>query len=286
MPIPTTMNFAEKFQYLLQRLIPDYGVAEGKIITNMVLENISRQRSNENLQTTVEPEAEIKINQFLAQLLNHRPVQYVLNEAWFQNMKFYVDENVLIPRPETEELIEWIAAEEKGHAETILDIGSGSGCIPISLAKKLPRAILHSCDISEEALLVAQKNARDLNAGINWHHIDFLQSQHWHQLPVPDIIVSNPPYIPQIGAMQMDPHVVDYEPAIALFVPNENALVFYAAIAKFAQLHTKTGSRIFVEIHEDLADAVTTCFEKGGLLNIEVNQDMQGKDRMVRAVRP
>ncbi|ULQ52927.1 peptide chain release factor N(5)-glutamine methyltransferase [Flavihumibacter fluvii] len=281
------MTIAEKFHLLHKRLIPDYGEREGFIIANMVLEKISHSRSNEKLTTNLLPDEEITINHYLAQLLNHRPVQYVLNEAWFQEMKFYVDENVLIPRPETEELVEWIVKEEKNNPTlTVLDIGSGSGCIPISLSKKLPQAVIHSCDISAEALLVAKKNANNLAASVTWHNIDFLQESSWNTLPVPDIIVSNPPYIPQIGSMQMDPHVVDYEPAIALFVPNENALVFYIAIAKFAMKNCLPGTRIYVEIHEELADAVKGCFIKGGLIKTEVRQDMQDKDRMVKAVRP
>jgi release factor glutamine methyltransferase len=281
------MTIAEKFHYLHERLLPDYGEREAFLIASMVLEKITGNRSNEKSGIELTIDQEILINQYAAQLLNHRPIQYVLNEAWFQNMKFYVDENVLIPRPETEELVEWIVKEHKNNSRTtILDIGSGSGCIPISLAKKLPGAAIHSCDISAEALLVAQKNALELNATITWHNIDFLLEKNWPSLPVQNIIVSNPPYIPQIGRLQMDPHVVDYEPAVALFVPDENALVFYIAIAKYTMQYCIPGTTIYVEIHEDLADAVRTVFLKAGLVQIEIRRDMQDHERMVKAIKP
>lgn len=281
------MTIAEKFRILQSRLTPVYGDREAEIIANMALEKITGNSSNHSIGSVLTMNQELMANHFLAQLLNHRPIQYVLNESWFQNMKFYVDENVLIPRPETEELVEWIVSDQKNKPDiTILDIGSGSGCIPISLAKKLPLATIHSCDISEEALLVAQKNALDLYTTIAWHKTDFLQEQNWITLPIPDIIVSNPPYIPQIGRLQMDPHVVDYEPAVALFVPDENALVFYAAIAKYAMHYCNAKSAIYVEIHEDLADAVRTVFTKAGMINIEIRNDMQGRERMVKAIRP
>ncbi len=281
------MTTAEKFRSLQLSLTPDYGEREAFIITNMALEKITGKRNNESNDLLLSMDEEIMANHFLAQLLNHRPIQYVLNEAWFQNMKFYVDENVLIPRPETEELVEWIVKDQKNKAAfTILDIGSGSGCIPVSLAKKLPQAAIHSCDISAEALLVAQKNAYEMNAAVSWHHTDFLQEKNWTTLPIPDVIVSNPPYIPQIGRLQMDPHVVDYEPAVALFVPDENALVFYTAIAKYAMQYCAATTSIYVEIHEELADAVRAVFVKAGLTNIEIRNDMQDRERMVKAIRP
>jgi release factor glutamine methyltransferase len=278
---------AEKFRSLQLSLTPDYGEKEAFIITNMALEKITGKRNNETNDLLLSMDEEIMANHFLAQLLNHRPIQYVLNEAWFQNMKFYVDENVLIPRPETEELVEWIVKDQKNKAAfTILDIGSGSGCIPVSLAKKLPQAAIHSCDISAEALLVAQKNAYEMNAAVSWHHTDFLQEKNWTTLPTPDVIVSNPPYIPQIGRLQMDPHVVDYEPAVALFVPDENALIFYTAIAKYAMQYCAATTTIYVEIHEELADSVRAVFVKAGLTNIEIRNDMQDRERMVKAIRP
>ncbi|MBZ5857227.1 peptide chain release factor N(5)-glutamine methyltransferase [Flavihumibacter profundi] len=281
------MTIAEKFHFLQGKLVADYGEREAFIIANMVMEKITGMRNNESLGSSLQAEQEIRINQFLNQLLDHRPVQYVLNEAWFQGMKFFVDERVLIPRPETEELVEWIVKEEKGHpAITVLDIGSGSGCIPISLAKKLPMATIHSCDISEGALEVAALNAKALGTNIHWHHIDFLQEQDRASLPRPNIIVSNPPYIPQSGRNEMDQHVVKYEPGIALFVPDENALVFYAAIAKFATGYAAPGARLYVEIHENLGEQVRQCFSKAGLTRIETRKDMQDKERMIRAIKP
>jgi release factor glutamine methyltransferase len=211
-----------------------------------------------------------------------------LQEAWFQEMPFYVDERVLIPRPETEELVEWIVNDHKKLSQpfTLLDIGSGSGCIPISLAKKLPRSIVHSCDISIGALEVSRKNAIALEADVQWHLADFLNRSQWDCLPSAEVIVSNPPYIPQNGKSGMDKHVVEFEPAIALFVPDNNPLVFYEAIAAFANINARAGAEIYVEIHENLAPEVVAVFAAASLTEIVVRQDMQGKERMIRAVRP
>ncbi|WP_281384578.1 peptide chain release factor N(5)-glutamine methyltransferase [Flavihumibacter stibioxidans] len=272
---------------ITKELLPIYGPTEASIIAEMVLEKLTGQNSMTQRHLKAEnlsSQQQLQLEEYLQQLLNHRPIQYVLNEAWFQNMPFFVDERVLIPRPETEELVEWVVQEEKNQAGiTLLDIGSGSGCIPISLAKKLPKATIHSCDISPDALTVAQKNAATLNALVQWHQLDFLNPNHWRLLPAPDIIISNPPYIPASGAKEMSKHVADYEPGIALFVPDDNALVFYQAIADFCVHHGQPGARIYVEIHKDMARNVCDCFEKAGLTTIEVRRDMQGLERMVKA---
>ncbi|KIC89347.1 peptide chain release factor N(5)-glutamine methyltransferase [Flavihumibacter sp. ZG627] len=282
------MSILQVRQSIIEQLTPLYGNREAMLIADMLLEKIADlpKRALLNLKTAdLSPENQIALNAMLSQLLRHRPIQYVLGEAWFQNMRFYVDERVLIPRPETEELVEWVVREEKsGLSTTILDIGSGSGCIPLSIAKKLPNAVIHSCDISMGALEVARKNASDLGLKVNWHHIDFLQEAEWLKLPKADVLVSNPPYIPQSGRSEMATHVVDYEPSMALFVPDEDPMVFYEAIARFARLHTSPGARIYVEIHEDLAENVRECFLRSGLRKIETRKDMQGKERMIRAI--
>lgn len=272
---------------ILQELSPIYGHSEASAMAGMLLEKItglSMLATRHVRGEILSPHQQLQLEEYLQQLLNYRPIQYVLNEAWFQNMPFFVDERVLIPRPETEELVEWVVQKEKNQEGiTLLDIGSGSGCIPISLAKKLPKASIHSCDISPDALTVAQKNAATLHALVQWHQLDFLNLNNWHLLPAPDIIVSNPPYIPISGAKEMSKHVVDYEPGIALFVPDNNALLFYQAIADFCVHRGQPGARIYVEIHKDLAKNVCDCFKEAGLTAIEVRRDMQGLERMVKA---
>ncbi len=221
-------------------------------------------------------------------LLNHEPVQYILNEAWFCGMKFYVDKNVLIPRPETEELVEWIIAgnkNQKPKIKNILDIGTGSGCIAITLKNKIPEVEMLACDISNAALAIVRKNAVDLHVSIDLVQLDFLIPDHWKQLPSVDIIVSNPPYVPQKDKEQMQPNVLKYEPTDALFVPDDDVLIFYKAIADFGKEKLNTDGSIYVEIHENLGEAVTRLFQSKGYTT-ELRKDLQRKDRMVKAILP
>ena len=229
-------------------------------------------------------EEELLLHQYSERLLQHEPVQYVLNEAWFSNMKFYVDKNVLIPRPETEELVEWIISNCKFPVDElkILDIGSGSGCIPISLKKRIRKAEVWSFDISEGALTVAQKNAGDLGQEVNFIQLDFLDQHSWKKLPKFDIIVSNPPYIPEKDKQTMQPNVLEYEPATALFVPDNDALIFYKAIAEFGKTHLEKSGSVFMEIHESLGKEVAELFQQASY-STEIKKDMQEKDRMIKA---
>lgn len=275
--------------HIIRQLEPIYGNTEASYIADMMLEKLTGlpKQETRNLQAAnLSDKQQLQLEEMLVQLQQHRPVQYVINEAWFQEMPFYVDERVLIPRPETEELVEWVVKDFKTEtAPTILDIGSGSGCIPISLAKKLPTAEVHSCDISSAALSVAQLNAAHLQAIVQWHELDFLDERNWEQLPVPTCIVSNPPYIPKAGAAEMDAHVVKFEPGIALFVPDEDPYLFYKAIASFAKSRCQAGTLIYLEIHEALAAGVQQALQQKGIQTIEIRRDMQGKERMIKAIR-
>ncbi len=276
--------------HIIRQLSPLYGKEEAGIISELVLEKISGlQRQEARFITTdhLSDQQQVQLEEMLQQLLSHRPIQYVLNEAWFQEMPFFVDERVLIPRPETEELVEWVIQDYmEVVAPVILDIGSGSGCIPISLAKKLPTAEIHSCDLSSAALTVAQLNASRLNAIVHWKELDFLNESNWPMLATPTCMVSNPPYIPKQEADAMSQHVVAYEPAMALFVPNQDPYLFYEAIARFALQKAPSGSGIYLEIHEGHPLGVRQVLEHCGMKNIEIRKDMQGKDRMIKAIRP
>jgi release factor glutamine methyltransferase len=225
-----------------------------------------------------------KINQFLPRLLNHGPIQYILNECWFLGLKFYVDKNVLIPRPETEELGDWVIRNIKFPFKElkILDIGTGSGCIPVSLKRKLRKAEVWACDVSNDALTVAKRNADNLQADINFIQLDFLNEQERNKLPSFDIIVSNPPYIPQKDKETMQQNVLAHEPHTALFVSDNNPLVFYAAITDFATQHLNKDGSIYCEIHENLGKEVSEIFLQNNF-EVEIKKDMQGKDRMIKA---
>ncbi|MBL0153382.1 MAG: peptide chain release factor N(5)-glutamine methyltransferase [Chitinophagaceae bacterium] len=186
----------------------------------------------------------------------------------------------------TEELVEWVISHCKFPVDhlSILDIGTGSGCIPISLKRRIRKADVYGCDISQGALDVARQNAIQLGVAVDFLEINFLDNQQRELLPKADIIVSNPPYIPESNKADMSPNVLDFEPHTALFVPEEDPLLFYKAIASFGQTHLNERGMIFLEIHENLGEAVKETFKQSGF-QTEINNDMQGKERMVRCWR-
>ncbi len=227
-----------------------------------------------------------KLESFTSQLLQNRPVQYVLGECWFAGERLLVNENVLIPRPETEELANWVVTDlQQTNAKgfKLIDIGTGSGCIPLAVHKRIPGLTITAIDISAAALDVAQKNATAWNAGIQFKEIDFLQEENWKALPVFDVITSNPPYIRQSEEKEMAANVLAYEPAIALFVPDDDALLFYRKIARFGHSHLSGDGKIYVEINESLGPEVQAMFEKEGY-TAALQKDFFGKDRMLKAI--
>lgn len=265
-----------------------YEEREAATITDWVLEHVTGWKKIDRVVNKDHQLADsiiARLQEYTTRLQQHEPVQYVLQEAWFYGMPLYVDKNVLIPRPETEELVAWIIQEAKDQKPEIqiLDIGTGSGCIPVALKKQLPHAQVFACDVSEGALGVAQRNAVTQQAAISFIQLDFLQSSLWSQLPEVDILVSNPPYIPVQDKTTMHSNVLEYEPHLALFVPDHDALLFYRHIADFAISHLHARAIIFVEIHEDLGSAVCDLFTGKGLTQVELRKDMQGKARMVKA---
>lgn len=281
------MTTAEARKYLTGQLETIYDEGESTSIAELVLDNLTGKGNSERAsgkQTFLTSEQNIKLESILNLLLKHEPVQYVLNESWFGGLKFYVDKNVLIPRPETEELVEWIITNCKFPVDElkILDIGTGSGCIPISLKRRLKKAEVWSCDVSAEALAVAKQNAATLGTEVNFILFDFLNVQQRDQLPSFDIIVSNPPYVPEKDKDTMKPNVLQYEPAPALFVPDNDPLVFYKAIAEFGKEHLNTGGSIYCEIHEATGEEVVRLFNSYGFTT-ELKKDMQQKDRMVKS---
>ena len=282
------MTIQSAQQEVLVQLKLLYDNREAANIADWVMEHITGKKRIDRLMDKEAALSEIQLSRLpsiLAELATHKPIQYVLGEAWFAGMKFYVNEAVLIPRPETEELIEWTVKQslELGvWSLELIDIGTGSGCIPISLKKKLPQIAVTSIDISGEALKVARQNAATLNTEISFLQLDFLNEANWDQLPVFDIIVSNPPYIKQSEEANMSEHVLAFEPSLALFVPDEDALLFYRKIALFAKSHLSKRGSIFLEINEALGKEVVSLFETFGY-QTELRKDMQGRDRMIKA---
>lgn len=270
---------------LIQQLSLLYEAREAASITHLVLEHLTgmnktdrMMHKHQNLSATQEDQ----LIDIIAALMNHRPIQYVLGEAWFSGMKFLVNEHTLIPRPETEELIEWIKATANPEPQKILDIGTGSGCIPIALKKEFPLWQLSALDVSDDTLQVAQQNAASNNVWVDFICMDFLNETLWSGLPDYNIIVSNPPYIKKSEKESMSAHVVDHEPHIALFVPDEDALIFYKKIATFGLSHLKKQGKLFLEINQLLGKEVCELLEKQGYHTI-LRKDLHGNDRMIMA---
>jgi release factor glutamine methyltransferase len=280
------MTIQSAQQELRAQLKNIYEERETVNISDLVMEYLTGKKKTDRLlikQEELSADQFIKLSTLTKELLAHRPLQYVLGEAWFAGMRFYVNESVLIPRPETEELVDWIAdiiQNSKFKIQNILDVGTGSGCIPVALKKKLPGVSVTSVDVSKDALQVASQNAAALEADITLLNIDFLDEQSWTSLPVFDMIVSNPPYIKNSERSSMAKNVLDFEPAIALFVPDEDALLFYRKIAAFAKTHLLKNGSIFLEINEVLGKEVMELYQNAGY-TVELRKDLQGKERMV-----
>lgn len=282
------MTIQEAYKQIIFQLYSIYDDREAANITDMLIEYVTEFRKMDRLlnkNMILSQAQERSLLESTHELLRHKPVQYVLHEAWFMGMKFYVDEHVLIPRPETEELVEWILKEQKvkNKKVKILDIATGSGCIAIALQKKLPGAITEAMDISAPALQVAKKNAVNLNADVDFKEVDILDESSWETFGQYNIIVSNPPYIKKSESAAMRLNVLQYEPVIALFVPDDDALVFYKAIGQFAKQHLTPGGSLFMEINEAHAEELIQLFTEMNFENVTVEKDMQGKDRMICA---
>jgi release factor glutamine methyltransferase len=301
------MELRQAQRQLTTDLIPLYGSREAALIADWVMENLTGRKKLDRLTNPTEPLPEHLLRPYAvyrSELLAHRPVQYVLQESWFAGLRFYVDESVLIPRPETEELVQWAmetiapaAGGAASHSPTfpgspfhppifpgaVFDVGTGSGCIAITLARHFPALASHACDISAAALRVASRNAATLGARIAFHHLDFLDRPAWNSLPPIQWLISNPPYIPEAERSTLAPHVADSEPALALFVPDADPLVFYQALADFGAGQLLPGGAVLAETHEDRTSAVAAIFRAAGAIHVEIRKDLMGKDRMIRA---
>ena len=225
-----------------------------------------------------------KLTEIVGKLKNSEPIQYILGETDFFGLAFYVNGSVLIPRPETEELVQWVLESAENKPMKILDIGTGSGCIAVTLAKKLPSAEVHAWDISEDALEVARKNAERNGVKVIFVKRDMLLE------PVSDekfdIIVSNPPYVTEVEKTEMQENVLNFEPHLALFVPDDNALVFYEKIADFALTNLNKDGKLFFEINRAKGADIAHLLEEKGFTNIELRKDISGNERMVMAEPP
>ena len=218
-----------------------------------------------------------KLMSIITRLLKEEPIQYILEECMFYSLRFYVNEHVLIPRPETEELVQWVLKEK---FETVLDLGTGSGCIAIALAKNTTSKVA-ALDVCRDALLVAEENARINNVEIDFFHRNILNQPDFKKH---DIIVSNPPYVLEREQFCMKKNVLKYEPSKALFVSDKNPLLFYKSIIAFAKKNLNKNGRVFFEINENKGLDVVSLLRENQFEDIELKKDINDKDRMVKAI--
>jgi release factor glutamine methyltransferase len=278
------MQTAIKYiQSELQGLYPD---TEIKSFSHLIIEKVTGFSRldivlNKNTQFSVEQQQEIE--SFIKKLKNFVPIQYILGETEFYGLMFSVDESVLIPRPETEELVDWVRTENNQSNElNILDIGTGSGCIAICLKHEFPNANVEAFDISDEALKTARINAARNNLVVDYTKVDILNSPDFDRKW--DIIVSNPPYVLESEKSEILPNVLENEPHLALFVPDTDPLLFYRKIASFAQNNLTSNGKLYFEINRQFGKQTLEMLAEHGFRNIELRKDISGNDRMIRAI--
>ena len=308
------MKIKQYRTHFIQALLSIYDLGEAESFFYLILEE---KQQLKRIDLALNPDltfsnAEIQLwNSILEQLQKEIPIQYLLGKTSFYGLDFEVNENVLIPRPETEELVEWIIQSQKVEVRSgklemgsgklgeeqsaklereqqirkinILDIGTGSGCIAIALAKNLPNAEVFAVDVSEKALATAEKNAIINEVNVTFLKKNILETDDLEQQF--DLIVSNPPYVRELEKKEIKKNVLDYEPHLALFVADNDALVFYRKIAELAQKNLSPKGQLFFEINQYLGKEMMELLEKMNFQNIELRQDIYGNDRMIRGTR-
>jgi release factor glutamine methyltransferase len=285
----TKLKVRYAFNKTLEKLYPFYPEPESSSIVELIFRNMlicSRIELHQKFDTNLSNSQQIRLEEIIQELQKYKPLQYVLGETEFYGLLFKVGPGILIPRPETEELVEWIVSEShKAGTQRILDIGTGSGCIAVALARTMDSAVVDALDISEDALKYARQNADINNCKINFYRKDIFSSEKMSPRTY-DIIVSNPPYIPESDKFAIHPNVLEYEPQIALFVPDSDPLLFYKRIMDIALIIGKDGCNVYFEIHESFGNQIQKLFEMKGFEAISVRKDIHGKDRMATGKIP
>lgn len=278
--------FKNPIEYIRYQLNDSFSQSEIRAFTRLILEKVCNLSYSDILTCKFNDLSDKKkqnITSIVKRLQNNEPIQYIFGSTEFYGLPFKVTPSVLIPRPETEELVEWILQAPQPSHPHILDIGTGSGCIAITLAKKLTKATVDAWDVSEETVAVAKQNASINNVSVNFSKIDVLQ-------PIPNnkqytLIVSNPPYIREMEKENMSSNVLNYEPHHALFVPNNKSLIFYHRIAEIAQQQLKSNGWLYFEINHAKGAEVVELLKEKQFVEIELRKDISGNDRMVRAMK-
>jgi len=279
------MRIKDYRTYFLQKLSDLYDAMEAENFFAITLEELKQWK---RIDLAMNPDYELsgdeidKWNEVLSQLEAQKPIQYIFGKAYFYGLEFKVNESTLIPRPETEGLVEWVINDIQNPQHIkILDIGTGSGCIAISIAKNLKGTEVSAIDVSEEALAVAKENARSNDIDINFHLLNILEAESLPQKY--DIIVSNPPYVRHLEKAEIKPNVLEHEPHLALFVQDDDPLLFYRKIARLAKKYLKPDGRLYFEINQYLGKETVAMLEAEGFKNIVLRKDLMGNDRMVSA---
>lgn len=283
------MTATDTYRYLISRLLPVKGDREARACADLMMEHYA---GIDRLKRAVHPDAEIsesvmrQLDKALTRMEANEPLQYVTGEAWFHGLKLKVTPAVLIPRPETSELVDLIEKQCSDHQDLrVLDVCTGSGCIAVSLARSLPFSRVTALDISDDALAVARDNADSLKVKVDFLKADALA------LPAPDsakydIVVSNPPYVTERERAQIAPSVLDYEPGLALFVPDRDPLLFYRAIGEYAFKALEPGGHLYFEINPDYAGDLSAMLSRQGWQDVNIIRDVHGRNRFAVAVRP
>ena len=275
-------SFFHKLKHEIDVSLPE---SEREAISFLILEHFGYSREEILLGSPLS-KALPDVEQIIKRVNQNEPIQYVLGNAWFYGRSFFIRAGVLIPRPETELLIEIILKSNYSVSKLkVLDLGTGSGCIPVTLALEQPKWEISALDINPIALEVSRENAKIHQADIDLRQGSMLRDLP-HDLINLDVVVSNPPYIPFSDRVRMQPQVVDFEPHDALFVPDEDPLLFYKAILQIAKTRLKHAGQIYVEIQEGFGPQVIELFQKGGLTQVQKISDLDGKDRVVTAIKP
>lgn len=282
------MKIRDYRAYFIQELTPICSAEEAESFFYIILEDLQQLKRFDLALNTDLSLSEEQLNQwnaYLVQLKLEIPVQYVLGKTNFLGLDFEVNPAVLIPRPETEELVDWIIESQKESSKDqnlrIIDIGTGSGCIAISLAKNIPHAQVMALDVSVAALATAQKNSQNNKVDVVFKNQNILETNDLQEQF--DVIVSNPPYVRNLEKVEIKKNVLDYEPHLALFVENDNALIFYRKIAELAQKNLKSNGFLFFEINQYLGPEMIGLLQDMGFKNIILKKDIYGNDRMIRA---
>jgi release factor glutamine methyltransferase len=275
-----------EFNHIVAKLSSLYGELEAQAIVCLLFEDLLGIRKTDIFTKNSDVLSKsdlIKLKYAEADLLQQIPIQHIVGFAHFMDLKFKVNKDVLIPRPETEELVQLVLNDFKDVSIRILDIGTGSGCIAISIKNKLSKANVQAIDVSEKALNLAKENAKVNGVDVEFTQIDILNEREWLKLNKRnfDVIISNPPYVTQSDKLQMQKNVLEYEPELALFVPEENPLLFYRSIAEFSKRYLVSKGKIYLEINEGLANETKLLYTDSGFFNVDVLHDMMGKERMM-----